>query len=279
MFFCTVIMLCAIGSSTYAEKIYVQSNDGGRPIRFPEHFRKVSQYVEARVDFQSKQNVMGLKESPIMLDYSTHTLTLLKHCVNELPQDVWDVCDERAADKVIEAIRPIIEEVGNTTLNHLSGVADFLLIPQLRYGLTYFIVARLDRKGPMSKIGKTLNRLPPEMQHMVLDKLLPPVKAQIHRYLQGGEEVMPSRTFQHSKKVFSVTFSPDGTELAAGLDDGTIRIWDVEKGTILNTLMRVGDAKWITSVRFSPDGKNLASGDTKGFIRIWDVAKGLFSEH
>ena len=31
----------------------------------------------------------------------------------------------------------------------------------------------------------------------------------------------------HSKEVFSVTFSPDGTKIASGSNDGTIKVWDL----------------------------------------------------
>jgi WD40 repeat protein len=42
--------------------------------------------------------------------------------------------------------------------------------------------------------------------------------------------------FGHSRGVFSVAFSPQGTTLASGSKDETIKLWDVSTGECLKTL-------------------------------------------
>ncbi len=73
----------------------------------------------------------------------------------------------------------------------------------------------------------------------------------------------------HTGWVNSVSFSPDGSKLASGSSDGTIRLWDVETMKSIATLK--GHTGWVNSVSFSPDGSKLASGSSDGTIRLWDV--------
>ena len=111
--------------------------------------------------------------------------------------------------------------------------------------------------------------------------------------------------------VTTVAYSPDGKTLAAGYQDGTIRLWDVASHRLISTaswggavltLRFAGGGKtlevadpaaigvWdlrneakITAeplpgvtggrcVAFSPDGATLATGGDDGNVRLWDVA-------
>ncbi|MBI3248818.1 MAG: WD40 repeat domain-containing protein [Deltaproteobacteria bacterium] len=76
----------------------------------------------------------------------------------------------------------------------------------------------------------------------------------------------------HTNTVTSVAFSPDGTTLASGSDDHSIRLWDVARGQPRAVLQ--GHIGRVMSVAFSPDGTTLASGSDDHSIRLWDVARG-----
>jgi hypothetical protein len=76
----------------------------------------------------------------------------------------------------------------------------------------------------------------------------------------------------HTSTVHSVTFSPDGSTIASGSYDNTIKIWDANTGTLIRTL--TGHTKPVLSVVYSTDGKTLASGSWDSNINIWDVGSG-----
>ncbi len=61
----------------------------------------------------------------------------------------------------------------------------------------------------------------------------------------------------HTGRVWSVSFSPDGSTLASGSWDSTVRLWDVAGGSEKARL--TGHESWVRSVTFSPDGRTLAS--------------------
>ena len=75
----------------------------------------------------------------------------------------------------------------------------------------------------------------------------------------------------HTSWIYSVSFSPDGSILASGSEDGTVVLWDVATGRERTTLEHTD---WVESVSFSPDGSILASGSGDGTVVLWDVATG-----
>jgi WD40 repeat protein len=76
----------------------------------------------------------------------------------------------------------------------------------------------------------------------------------------------------HSDSVMSVAFSPDGSKVASGSYDRTVRVWNVVTGQAEQTLE--GHWRSVTSVAFSPDGSKVASGSRDDTVRVWNVATG-----
>ena len=72
--------------------------------------------------------------------------------------------------------------------------------------------------------------------------------------------------------VNAVTFSPDGTVVAAGLADRTVHIWDVRTGQPYGPVLR-GHTNEVESVDFSLDGVTGQCGDDRT-VRLWDTATG-----
>ncbi|MEU0568109.1 pentapeptide repeat-containing protein [Nonomuraea sp. NPDC005983] len=81
----------------------------------------------------------------------------------------------------------------------------------------------------------------------------------------------PVRNLQgHRGRVYAVSFA--GNVLATGASDGTVILWDALTGERLRTLP--GHAEGVWPVRLSPGGELVAAGGGDGVVRVWDAATG-----
>ena len=69
-----------------------------------------------------------------------------------------------------------------------------------------------------------------------------------------------------------MAFSPDGSLLASGSYDKTVKLWDVGDRRVIATLR--GHQDQVFRIAFSPDGKSLASCSGDGTTIVWNVATG-----
>ncbi|HYU15023.1 MAG TPA: hypothetical protein VEL05_03100, partial [Candidatus Acidoferrum sp.] len=80
------------------------------------------------------------------------------------------------------------------------------------------------------------------------------------------------RLLSTEREVFPIAFSPDGTRVAAGTDQGQLRVWRVSDGARVEEL--VGHAGPIRRMEFADDGRRLVSAGVDGAVRLWDLGTG-----
>lgn len=71
--------------------------------------------------------------------------------------------------------------------------------------------------------------------------------------------------------VNALAFNPDGSILATGSHDKTIRLWNVETGEQIGNPL-LGHTELINSLAFSPNGNIIASGSWDDQVILWDVS-------
>lgn len=110
-------------------------------------------------------------------------------------------------------------------------------------------------------LGAEAYRRQPHSQTEVESNLLSVVQCcsqQLRGFLSG-----------HTDRVWSVDFNHDGTRLASGSDDGTIRIWDTKSLKVTEALQQPEFNSSVYSVDFSPDGQYLVIGNGRGQVILY----------
>ncbi len=76
----------------------------------------------------------------------------------------------------------------------------------------------------------------------------------------------------HTDRVFSASFSPDGSRVVTASWDRTAKVWDAKTGAVLLTLK--GHTDVVESASFLPDGSRVVTGSLDRTARIWDAQSG-----
>jgi WD40 repeat protein len=82
----------------------------------------------------------------------------------------------------------------------------------------------------------------------------------------------PAAAEPEASHVRSLAFSPDGSELAVGLQQGTVEIWSLAR--LKAPLLRLpGHRGWVNALAYDRDGRYLASGGSDNLVDVWDLER------
>jgi WD40 repeat protein len=79
-------------------------------------------------------------------------------------------------------------------------------------------------------------------------------------------------TWKFDALVFDLDFTRDSAWIAAGLQDGLIKVWDVATGRPVARLK--GHVSCVSQVVFQPGRTHLVSAGYDGTVRLWDIGSG-----
>jgi ribosome assembly protein 4 len=151
-----------------------------------------------------------------------------------------------------------------TTIDELTEVLNKLLDNDERLPYTFFY----DTFEIKKSLADFLKKVPNFTSETVFNITYHPESLFVVRPITR----LASSLEGHTDSILSVAFSPNGLHLASGAGDCTVRFWDIDTETPLETCE--GHKNWVLIISWSPDGEKLASGSMDNSIRIWNPADG-----
>lgn len=165
------------------------------------------------------------------------------------------------------------EEIGNPldlpvdiTVDKLQLICDNLIHNEIKVPYLFF----LKDSEIKTSLKDTLNSFDKDSIHF--EKCLDIVCAAQAIFHVQSVTRCSSSIGGHSDAIVSVAFSPDGSSLASGSGDTTVRFWDITTETPFHTCNM--HKSWVLAISWSPDSKKLASADKNGVIFLWNAKSG-----
>src|SRR5262249_31724003 len=86
-----------------------------------------------------------------------------------------------------------------------------------------------------------------------------------------GKQIDVHSAYSGTAKVAALTFSPDGEVAALGFDDGSVRVWDVNKKMTMPNGEFPAHQEKIADVLLAQGEQTIITPDVKGQVKIWDL--------
>ncbi|KAJ8583150.1 WD40 repeat-like protein [Rhizopogon salebrosus TDB-379] len=89
--------------------------------------------------------------------------------------------------------------------------------------------------------------------------------------------IMPCQTMRgHTREISGVVYLPDGQRIITCSGDGSLRLWNLERGEHIGDGWREEENQVaaVFTLALFPDGKTVASGGRSGTVLLWDVETG-----
>lgn len=77
----------------------------------------------------------------------------------------------------------------------------------------------------------------------------------------------------HTDAIIAIAFSPDGQQLASASRDKSVKVWNLNNGEVVRTILGA-HAEQLSSLAFSSDGRLLAVGDVGLQVQVIDLSTG-----
>jgi WD40 repeat protein/DNA-binding SARP family transcriptional activator len=170
---------------------------------------------------------------------------------------VWDVTPEGRGEALAIATRIVT------------------VYPQVAYGLRGSVLVSTDEGGVTvwdATSGDRLERFPwrSDLTGFVHDdqRVLVSTDPPVIEVDDTGE----MRATYPTLNPNTVAYSPDGSMLASGHQDGRVLLWDAETGVQIATLNPASDRlPSVNDLAFSPDGSLLVWASSDGTAKVWDL--------
>jgi hypothetical protein len=116
-----------------------------------------------------------------------------------------------------------------------------------------------------------------DKERTVIDTAMRAVNEQLPPQQRAGEIAVELRSsIGNEGPVFGVAISADGSRVASGGADGSVRLWD---GRTFKQIRRFdGHNGPVWTVQFSPDARHILSGGFDKSLRLWDPVSGRESK-